>query len=469
MGHVAVVLAAGKGTRMKSDLAKVIHPVAGLPMVSWVLQAVAATGPDRTVVVVGHGAADVQAVLPDGVESAVQEQQLGTGHATVIALEALGDLPAGTPVLIVPGDTPLLTGEVLTGLLDLHASSGAAVGMLTAAVDDPAGYGRVIRGDDGSVTAIVEERDAAGHHLEVSEVNAGMYVVAAGELRERLAALSNDNAQGEYYLTDVVEMAVGTGRRVAALAVDPVTVSGVNDHAQLAEASAVRRGEIARRWMLDGVWMQDPSAVYVDAGVELSPGARLYAGVHLEGSTRVGPGAAVGPDCFVVDSEIGEGARVWYSVLRSSRVGPGAEVGPFASLRPGTVLERGAKAGTFVEMKQTRVGEGAKVPHLSYLGDADVGERANVGAGTITCNYDGYEKHRTTIGPRAFVGSDTMLVAPVVIGEGAVTGAGSTITKDVPDGALGVERADQRVIPGYAARREARYRAGGRDAEAEGG
>lgn len=458
MGHVAVVLAAGKGTRMKSDRAKVLQPVAGSPMLHWVLGAVLPTQPDRTVVVIGHGADEVAAILPDGVDPVVQEPQLGTGHATSVALDALGDLEPDTPVLVLPGDTPLLSSDVLGDLLSLHEGTGSSVTMLTAVVDDPTGYGRVVRSSDGSVRAIVEDADADDEQRAVCEVNAGMYVFAAGGLVQGLSRLSDDNSQGEYYLTDVVEAAVDRGDRVAAHPADPVTVSGVNDHAQLAVASAVRRRELVENWMREGVWMQDPGSVYLEATVKLAPGVRLYAGVHLEGDTAVGPGAVVGPDSFVVDSEIGEGAHVWYSVLRSARVAAEAEVGPFASLRPGTILERGAKAGTFVEMKQTRVGERAKVPHLSYLGDADVGERANIGAGTITCNYDGYEKHRTRIGARAFVGSDTMLVAPVSIGEDAVTGAGSAITRDIPDGALGVERADQRVIPGYAARRAARYR-----------
>jgi bifunctional UDP-N-acetylglucosamine pyrophosphorylase / glucosamine-1-phosphate N-acetyltransferase len=458
MGHVAVVLAAGKGTRMKSELPKVLHPVAGWPMVRWVLEAVTPTGPHRTVVVVGHGAEDVRQVLPDGVEIAVQEPQLGTAHATSVALAALGTLPPDASVLVVPGDTPMLTADVLDGLLEFHRESGATVTMLTAELDDPTGYGRVIRSADGSVAAVVEHKDATAGELAVREVNAGMYVFGAGLLAAGLERVSNDNAQGEYYLTDLVAHAVEAGERVSARVVAEEVVAGVNDHAQLAAAAAARRSQLARWWMSEGVWMQDPDSVYLDATVRLAPGVRLYPDVHLEGDTIVAAGATVGPSCFAVDSRIGEGARVWYSVLRKAEVGPGAEVGPYASLRPGTVLERNAKAGTFVEMKQTRVGEGAKVPHLAYLGDADVGESANVGAGTITCNYDGYEKHQTRIGARAFIGSDTMLVAPVTIGEGAVTGAGSTITKDVPDGALGVERADQRVIPDYASRRAARYR-----------
>lgn len=456
MGHVAVVLAAGQGTRMRSDLPKVMHPVAGRPMLSWVLDAVAATSPDRTVVVVGRDAEEVISALPDSVDHCVQDPPLGTGHAVEVALSHLLPRPEEA-VLVVPADTPLLTGETLVALVARHAGTDAAVTLLSTMLDDPAGYGRIVRGD-GGVTAIVEHADADDSARAIREVNTGVYVFTADALGTGLALLDADNAQAEHYLTDVIGLAVGQGRRIEAIAADPDEVAGVNTHVQLARAAEVARARIAERWMLAGVRMVDPRAVYIDAGAVLGAGSVLYPGVHLEGGTVVEEGAVVGPDVFAAGSRIGSGARVWYSVLRDADVGAACEVGPYASLRPGTVLRRGAKAGTFVEMKKTVVGEGAKVPHLSYMGDATIGARANIGAGTITCNYDGYAKHETHIGEGAFIGSDTMLVAPVTIGAGAITGAGSAITDDVEPGALGVARGRQRNIAGFAARLAARYR-----------
>ncbi len=451
MAHIAVVLAAGKGTRMRSALPKVLHEVAGRPMLAWVLDAVAVTGPQRTIVVVGHGGDQVMASLPPGVEACVQEPQGGTGHAVEVALAHVGD--GDEDVVVVPGDVPLLREDTLAAL----AQGGeAAATILTAVLGDPTGYGRVVRGEDGQVKAVVEQTDADAETLAIAEVNVGMYRFRRADLAEALAGIGVDNAQGEKYLTDVVGWLVAHDRPVEAVEADPVETMGVNDHVGLARAGRVRRRWILERWMGDGVAVDDPETTYVDAGVTLAPGVRLHPGVHLKGDTRVEAGAEIGPDSYLEDTVVESGARIWYSVVRGARVGPDVQVGPYASLRPGTVLARGAKAGTFVEMKNTTVAEGAKVPHLSYLGDAAVGERANVGAGTITCNYDGYDKYRTEIGADAFIGSDTMLVAPVTIGEAAVTGAGSVITRDVAPGALAVERSPQREIPGYAARRAAR-------------
>ncbi len=458
MSHTVVILAAGQGTRMKSARAKVLHEVAGRPMLGWVLDAAIATRPSAVMVVVGHEAEAVRASLPAGVSSCVQEPQNGTGHAVAVAMAAIGELDPDHTVLVIPGDTPLIGGETLARLVEGHHSSGAAATVLTAVLDEPAGYGRVVRNDDGAVVAIVEQRDADAATLEIKEVNSGMYAFRAGDLEARLAELRPDNDQGEYYLTDVAAGSVELGRMVRAIVADATQIAGVNSHAQLAGASAVARRAILETLMAEGVSVVDPARTYVDHGVAVGAGAILHPGVHLHGASSVGAGAMVGPDVYCEDSTIGPGARVWYSVLRSASVGAECEVGPYASLRPGTVLKKASKAGTFVEMKKTVLGERAKVPHLSYLGDATVGERANVGAGTITCNYDGFEKHETHIGDDAFIGSDTMLVAPVTIGKGAFTGAGSVISKDVPEDGLGVERSDQRVIPGYAARRRARYR-----------
>jgi len=444
-----IVLAAGRGTRMRSDLPKVLYAIAGRPLLAWVLDAVAGVSPDETLVVVGHGADRVTEVLPAGVRAVVQEPQLGTGHAAMTALAAMGEV-AGDTVLIVPGDTPLLRPETLRALVE--ALPGVAAALLTTRMPDPAGYGRVRR-EGGRVVGIVEDRDATPELRAIDEVAVSTYAFEGTALAAALGGLARDNDQGEYYLTDAIGLLAASGPVRGVPVADPAEVQGVNSHAQLAEVAAEMRRRINAAWMAAGVWMLDPGRVYLDATVTLEAGARLYPEVHLEGSSTVAAEAEVGPQVFAVDSTIGPGARVWYAVLRGAEVGEGAQVGPFASLRPGTRLAAGSKVGTFVETKNTVVGRGSKVPHLSYMGDATIGEEANVGAGTITCNYDGRNKHRTVIGDRAFIGSDTMLVAPVQIGADAVTGAGSAITRDVPAGALAVERSPQREVPGYAAKK----------------
>jgi bifunctional UDP-N-acetylglucosamine pyrophosphorylase/glucosamine-1-phosphate N-acetyltransferase len=306
---------------------------------------------------------------------------------------------------------------------------------------------------------VIEERDCDDTQRAIGEINAGAYSFRAKDLIDALGGISNENAQGEYYLTDAIGILVGSGQRLQPVEASPQEVIGINSQDQLAEARALLQARTNQRLMESGVWMLDPERTYVDDTVTIEPGARIYPGVHLEGDTKVGAGAQVGPDVFALDSTIGPGSTVWYSVLRGAVVGADCEVGPYASLRPGTVLEKGAKVGTFVETKNTTLGEKAKAPHLAYLGDATVGARTNIGAGSITCNYDGYEKHQTVIGEDVFIGSDTMLVAPLTIGDGAVTGAGSSITEDVEEGALAIERAEQKVIPGYSQRRAERQAA----------
>ncbi|HEY5578960.1 MAG TPA: bifunctional UDP-N-acetylglucosamine diphosphorylase/glucosamine-1-phosphate N-acetyltransferase GlmU, partial [Acidimicrobiia bacterium] len=456
MATKVIVMAAGEGTRMRSDVPKVLHEVAGRTLLDWVLASSARLGPEETVVVVGQHADAVRSILGESIRTVLQSERLGTGHAVQIALAEMGDVSADT-IVVVPGDAPLLNG-LLLDLLDRHRSTGAAVTFLTAELDVPYGYGRVVRTDQGEVVGVVEEADADPEQAEIREVNAGVYAFDGARLSGALAALDRDNAKQEYYLPDVVGLLSQEGHRLEALPAPADDIRGVNSHDQLAAADLIARRRINRSWMQAGVWMQDPDRVYLDADVVVGAGARFYPGVHLEGRTTVGERAEIGPDVFGVDSQIGVDARVWYSVLREVVVGDGAQVGPYASLRPGTVLEEGSKAGTFVEMKNTHLDRGAKVPHLSYMGDADIGPRANIGAGTITCNYDGVSKHKTVIGADAFIGSDTMLVAPVEIGEGAVTGAGSTITRDVAPGSLAVERSSQEEIPGYAARLEDRRR-----------
>lgn len=449
--HV-VILAAGEGTRMKAGRPKVLQEVAGKAMVSWVVEAAASLTPSRTMVVVGHEAEAVVSALPEGIDTVLQTEQLGTAHATRLAVAAL-DPAADDVIVVLPGDTPLITNATLAALVAGHGDRGATV--VTTRLADPTGYGRILR-TEGEVTAVVEHLDATDEQLAIDEVATAIYAFTAGPLRVALDQVESDNVQGEQYLPDVIGLMLEAGHRVGGMAVPPGEVAGVNSFDQLAEAAEVMRTRINQDWMRQGVMMVDPARTYIDAGVLLSAGAVVYPGTHIEGTSTVGAGARVGPDTHVTDSHIGEDARVRYSVLEGADVRARAQVGPYAFLRPGTVLGPESKAGTHVEIKNSTLETGAKVPHLSYIGDATIGEEANIGAGTITCNWDGYDKHRTTIGPRARIGSDTMLVAPVEIGEEAWTGAGSVISKDVPPGSLAVERTSQREIPGYAEKRRER-------------
>ncbi len=455
MATRAVVLAAGQGKRMKSALPKVLHEVAGRSLLDWVLEAVAAVQPDEVVVVVGHEAGAVRDRLPAGVRSVVQADQLGTGHATRIAMQAMG-LGRNDEILVLPGDAPLITGATLARLLESHRAEDAAATLLTSVLADPTGYGRVVRDAGGHVRGIVEQGDAGAAELAIDEVGTSMYVFQAGPLQSALSRLDDDNAQGEEYLTDVIGILAGGGDHLAAVSGPAAETAGVNSMEQLAAAAADMRRRINASWMAEGVWMADPDRTYVDADVVLSTGVRLYPGVHLEGATSVAAGAEIGPDVHMRDTRVGEEAVIRYAVIEGAEIGARADVGPYARLRAGTVLGPEAKAGTYVELKQTVVGARTKVPHLSYLGDAEIGEDSNIGAASITCNYDGYQKHRTVVGDRVRIGSDTMLVAPVEIGDDAWTGAGSVISHDVPPGALGVARSQQKNIPDYAARRRRR-------------
>ncbi|HEX2028231.1 MAG TPA: bifunctional UDP-N-acetylglucosamine diphosphorylase/glucosamine-1-phosphate N-acetyltransferase GlmU, partial [Nitriliruptorales bacterium] len=449
----AVVLAAGMGTRFRSDVAKVMHRVAGRTMLRHVLDALRPLGLRQVVVVVGHQAQEVageaaQAEV-DHLVTVLQEEQLGTGHATAQGLALLDD--AVRHVLVVPGDTPLLTPATLERLADGDGEATAT--LLTTEPEDPGGYGRIIHDDAGAVVGIVEETDASGEELAVREVNAGMYRFERAALAASLRQLDTDNAQGEQYLTDVVSILVGRGETVRALPAPFSEVSGVNDRGELATAGHVLRQRALERLMRQGVTVIDPATTYVDVGVTVGRDTVLLPGCLLEGDTTVGERATIGPYSRLVDAHVEDGARVAQSHVIAASIGPQADVGPFAYLRPGTRLERRAKAGAFVEMKNTTLGEASKAPHLAYLGDARVGRNVNFGAGSITVNYDGFDKHETVIEDGAFVGSDNMLVAPVHIGRGAVTGAGSVITHDVPDDALALERSEQRTLAGWAARR----------------
>ena len=456
MAVKAVVLAAGSGTRMKSRIPKVIHQLAGKPMIRWVLEALDSLEPAETVVVVQPGADLVVEALGDQVSVVVQSEQLGTGHATQVALEVM-TLEAGDDLVVLPCDTPLLTAQALGDMVALHRRTGSAATCLTACVSDPTGYGRVVRDGRGKVIRIVEHKDATASEREIDEINGGVYAFDGELVIEALSAIGTDNVQGEYYLPDVVAVLVEAGHTINASKTSEEELSGVNSQDQLAQVAALIRKRINRAWMREGVWMKDPASVYIDAGVTLEAGARLFPGVHLEGDTSIGSGAEIGPDVYLRDTDVGVDAKIWYAVIREASIGSEAEVGPYVSLRPGAQLLDGSKAGTFVEMKNSVLRQGAKVPHLAYLGDTDVGEQANVGAGTISANYDGFEKHRTVVGKGARIGSNTVLVAPVEIGEGAFTGAGSVITKDVSDGALAIERSTQTEVPGYAARRRERH------------
>ena len=457
----AVVLAAGEGTRMRSSVPKVLHPLCGRPMVLHVVDTLLALPLERVVVVVGHAADDVSEAIRAGVRSDVPiefvEQRVprGTGDATAVALASFSDAIDDDDVIVISADVPLLRPETLATLATEHRVADAAATLLTAVLDDPAGYGRIVRDARGAVARIVEQTDATPDELEINEVNPSIYCFRRTFLAPALRRVSPENAQGEYYLTDVVEVLRSTGHAVLAIPADDATeTQGVNDRAQLADADAVLRGRINVEWMRAGVTMVDPSRTYIDATVELASDVRLLPGTILEGRTVVGAGAVIGPDARLVDTRVAEGAVIEASVARSADIGPGVHVGPYAHLRPGTVLARDAKVGSFVETKNADVGEGAKLPHLSYVGDADVGAGANVGAGTITANYDGREKHRTRIGPGARTGSNSVLVAPVELGDGAYTAAGAVVTHDVPADALAVG-VPARIVEGWVKARDA--------------
>jgi bifunctional UDP-N-acetylglucosamine pyrophosphorylase/glucosamine-1-phosphate N-acetyltransferase len=449
----ALILAAGQGTRMRSRTPKVLHDLCGRPLGLWPVHAAREAGAALTVVV-DSPARPLAEVLPDGVELVVQPRSNGTGGAVVAAADAI---EGAHPVVILSGDVPLLRAETIAELVAAHVRSGAAATLLTSVLEDPSGYGRVVRDAEGLVARVVETKtpgDATQEELAIAEVNAGVYVFESGPLLEVLPRLSAENAQGELYLPHALELLRASGARVGALeAEDPHVVLGVNDRAQLAAVRALCQAEINERHMRAGVGITDPPSTMIDVDVRIEPDATIEPWTRVLGATRVGEGAVVGPQATVIDSDVGARAQVRVAWVQGARVGAGAMVGPFAYLRPGAELEQEAKAGTFVEVKASRIGAGAKIPHLSYIGDADVGAGSNLGAATITANYDGRAKHRTTIGERVRTGVDTTLVAPVTVGDDAYTGAGSVVTDDVPPGALAVARARQRNLEGYAERR----------------
>jgi bifunctional UDP-N-acetylglucosamine pyrophosphorylase / glucosamine-1-phosphate N-acetyltransferase len=448
-----VILAAGEGTRMRSAVPKVLHPILGRPMILWPILAAREAGAGRVVVIDGPKRS-LNGLLPDGVEVAVQEEPKGTGDAVKAAAS---HIDPGAPVLVINGDVPLITPEVVKGLADAHAESGAAATMATMELDDPSGYGRVIRGADGSVERVVETKaggDATPAELAIREVNTGVYAFGGAELLEALDGLRSHNEQGEFFLPDVLPLLREQGKPVGAHPItDPTATLGINDRRQLAGVTALARQRVNDGHMLAGVTIIDPATTYIEADVAIGRDTVIEPQCFLRGATTIGENSRIGPLTTLIDATVGNEATILKSYVVGARIDDNALVGPFAYLRPGAHLHDGAKVGTFVEIKNSEVGPGTKVPHLSYIGDADIGAGTNIGAGNITANYDGVSKHRTTIGDNVRTSSDTVFVAPVTVGDDAFTGAGSVITDDVPPRALGIARSRQTNIEDYAERR----------------
>jgi bifunctional UDP-N-acetylglucosamine pyrophosphorylase/glucosamine-1-phosphate N-acetyltransferase len=452
-GLTVLIMAAGEGTRMHSSLPKVLHPVCGRPMVAWPVIAARDAGADRIAVIVSPDR-DLTPGLPNGTETVVQPEPDGTGGAVRAAHDIVR---ASDTVVVLSGDHPLITAEIVAGLLETHRAAAAAATVMTIELDDPGAYGRIIRDADGDIARIVETKDPSGvppDELAVREINTGTYAFAAEPLLGALDRLETDNVAGEYYIGDVLPLLREQGLRVIAHAASDERVNlGVNTRADLAVATAEARHQILERHMLAGVTIVDPSTTWIDAEVEIAADATIEPGTTLRGLTTVGPDSIIGPHSTVIDSRIGAAARILHSYMVEAAVGDECQIGPFAYLRPGADLRQGSKAGTFVEIKNSEIGEGAKVPHLSYVGDTEVGAGANLGASTITANYDGFRKYRTKIGQGAHISVHTSLVAPVTVGDDAYTGAGTVVRKDVPDGALAVSKVEQRNIEGYARRK----------------
>ena len=461
--ETVIILAAGDGTRMKSSQAKVLHSVAGRSLLGHVLAAVAHLNPAQIRVVVGANRAGVEAHIAEISPSATtiyQEKRGGTGHATQLALA--GNTPRGT-VLVLAGDTPMLTGQSLAAFLDAHSAGKFAASVLTAEHPDPSGYGRIIRDANDELLRIVEERDASEDEKFIFEINSGVYAFDGAKLADAIGQITDSNSQGELYLTDAIGILKNAGESIAAIMLEDFTeILGVNDRVQLAESAALLRDRINDHWMREGVTIIDPTTTWIDATATLAKDVTLHPGSAILGLTTIATGAVIGPRTTLTNCVVKEGASVLESIATDTVIGEASTVGPFTYLRRGTVLGDSTKAGAFVEMKNSTLGTGSKVPHLSYVGDATIGEGSNIGAATIFVNYDGVDKHHTTVGDHVRIGSDTMLVAPVSIGDGAYTAAGSVITEDVPAGAIGVGRAKQRNVLDWVLRK----RAGSKSAQA---
>jgi bifunctional UDP-N-acetylglucosamine pyrophosphorylase/glucosamine-1-phosphate N-acetyltransferase len=453
-----IILAAGKGKRMRSGRVKVLHPLLGRPMLSFSLECcLDGLHPEKTVVVIGHQAEQIRAAFPDArITFVEQKEQFGTGHAVSMAEPMLNDF-AGT-ILILSGDTPLITAQTLGEMVKHHREQKAPLTIQTTLREDPAGYGRVLRGKGaaGTVQKVVEEKDATPQEQKIKEVNTGIYCVEPPFLFQALTTLRSDNAQGEYYLPDNIEAALRKKKKVATfVATDPMEVMGINTRAELVQAEAIMAEQVRRHWMTEGVTIQDPGSVYIEPAVRIGRDTVIRPNCYLRGETVIGEECRIGPQVEICDSQVGDRVEIRFcTMITESRIADEAIVGPFSHLRPDCRLEKGAKIGNFVEVKKSRIGPGTKANHLAYIGDSEVGAGVNIGAGTITCNYDGFQKHRTIIEDGAFVGSNTALVAPVKVGKGASVGAGTTVTKDVPPYALAVSRSPQKSFRNWAMKKE---------------
>lgn len=451
MSNYAIILAAGKGTRMKSDLPKVLHQVSGITMLEHVFRSVSALAPAQTVTIVGHKAEMVEAVLVDQTHFVLQKEQLGTGHAVRMAEEVLGDLDGQT--LVIAGDTPLITGESLKSLVDFHINHKNVATILTAEAQNPFGYGRVVRNADGEVLKIVEQKDASDFEQQIKEINTGTYVFDNRRLFEALKDINTDNAQGEYYLTDVIGIFRQAGEKVGAYMLRNFEESlGVNDRYALSIAETVMRNRINKGHMLNGVTFQNPATTTIDIDVEIAGDVELEGQVTLRGTTKLETGVYVSAGSYLVDSHVGANSRITHSMIEESTIGQDVTVGPYAHIRPGSQLADQVHVGNFVEVKGSSLGQGTKAGHLTYIGNSQIGQDVNFGAGTITVNYDGQQKYETRIGNGVFVGSNSTLVAPLTIGDHALLAAGSTITEDVPEDGLALGRSRQVTKNGYAAR-----------------
>jgi bifunctional UDP-N-acetylglucosamine pyrophosphorylase/glucosamine-1-phosphate N-acetyltransferase len=451
-----IILAGGEGKRMRSKLPKVLHPICGKPMIQYVMETTNGLDPAIRVIVVGHKADEVKAFLSPLLgpkdKIVLQPQQLGTGDAVKVGLQGMdgfrGDL------LILGADTPFLSMETLSELVAYHREEGAKLTLLTTRLPDPTGYGRLIRGEDGEIKGIIEDGDATGEEITVREVNAGVYCFCGDVLSRVLPKLRNNNVQKELYLTDVVSLLVREGERVVALEMpDPDEVLGINDLVELSRAQEIQRKRILTGLMRSGVRIMDPATTFIDSGVKVGRDTVILPFCMISGDTSIGEDCLIGPQTYIFDTKIGDGVSIMLAIIRESVIGSRSRVGPFSNIRPGSKIGERVSVGNFVELKKATIEEGAKMNHLAYIGDAFIGKGVNIGAGTITCNYDGEKKHPTTIEDEAFVGSNAALVAPVRIGKGAVIGAGSTITEDVPPYALGISRVHQRNIDRWRFRR----------------
>lgn len=454
MSLAVIILAAGKGVRMNSELPKVLHPILKKPMLHYVLDAAQKVEPERVVLVLGHDSELVEEAVSDcSVETVIQEPQLGTGHAVSCCEDVLRGFSGD--ILILSGDVPAIGVLSLREFANSHTKNDVDVSFISTLAENPDGYGRVLRNSNGDVLRVVEDKDATADEKREKEINTGIYCVNSSFLWESLGGLDRENSQGEYYLPGIIDLSVSRKRRIQAFTLaDPKEVSGVNSREQLGEAEKTIRCAINRRHMENGVTIVDPQTTYISESVSVGKDTTVYPNTYIYGETRIGDGCRVGPSVYVEDSRIGNNVEIRFSsYLRGCEVEDGVVMGPFCHLRPEAKIKDGAKIGNFVEIKKSEIGAGSKVPHLSYVGDADIGAGVNIGAGTITCNYDGVNKHRTVVEEGAFIGSDTMLVAPVKVGKGATTAAGSTITKDVSSGALAIERAAQKEIKGWAERK----------------